>query len=130
MLMTLSNMQPIGTKAAMKAAQRLCGYFLQSAATDPQIFITGLVQLFSSYPLTTIEAVLSPISGIPAKHKFMPSIAEIHEECEDRYSPIRDAELRRRGEEQSAEFRAAYATPRIDGSPAPRPTLAELKTKH
>jgi hypothetical protein len=60
--------------------------------------MTGLVQVLCAYPQSTVEAMLSPISGVPAKHSFLPSIAEIREWLEDHaprvsWAPRRALEL-------------------------------------
>ncbi len=68
--------------------ERLYGYFPRTAASDPEIFTVGLLQLLATYPQSTIESMLSPISGLPAKHKFLPSIAEIREWLEE-HAPAR-----------------------------------------
>jgi hypothetical protein len=80
--------------------------------------------LFSSYPLQVVEAVLSPISGIPAKYKFFPSIAEVKSELEERYAPILRAIERERACNQTISHL------RIAGPVAPRPTLEELRAKY
>lgn len=113
--MTISKQPPIGQQAATKAASRLCGYFPQSAATDPRVFMVGLVQLLASYPLSVVESILSPLSGLPAKHEFLPSLKVIKEACEARdHRPI--------------ERPLALAAPEIPREN--RPTVAELKDKY
>lgn len=114
-----SSNQPIGTQHAAKAAERLFGFYPRGAATDPEVFMTGVVQLLAAYPRAAVEAILSPLSGLPTKHKFLPSIAEIHEALEAQVAPLR------RQQEREHRLRALPPPPS-----APRPTLAELKTKY
>src|SRR6476659_3713757 len=88
-LMLSNNPSPRPNRnPAKEQAHRLIAFYPAIAASDPTVFVAGLVMLFSSYPLQVVEAVLSPISGIPAKYKFFPSIAEVKSELEERYAPI------------------------------------------
>jgi hypothetical protein len=115
---------------AAKAADRLFGFYPRSSASDPEIFMTGVIQLFASYPRSVIEAALSPVSGIPAKFKFLPSLAEIRHECEEWYRPIREAAQRQRNE-QERQRRAQDSTAlRIEGPTIPRPSMDELRRKY
>lgn len=108
----------IGTEAAKIAADRLLGFFPTLAATDPAVFIVGLVQILAAYPPGVIEAVSSPLSGLPSKHEFMPALSTVRAECEEHFGP----------------YRRAMARPRsLPALPAPtfeRPTLEELKQKY
>ncbi len=77
--------------------------------------MAGVAALIAAYPPDVIEAALSPISGVPAKFKFMPSIAELKEDLEGRmprWEPPKTAAL------LEAPARA------------PRPTMEELKAKY
>lgn len=104
---------------AAKAAERLFSYYPQTAASDPVIFMTGLVELFCAYPAVVVESLLSPISGIPAKFKFMPSIAEIKE--------VLDA---RTPDRTYARHVEAQRVPQIAGPPVERESLDQLKARH
>lgn len=97
-------------------AERLFGFFPRGAASDPEIFMTGVVQLLARYPLSAVESVLSPISGIPAKHKFLPSISEIREMLEAQCPPPLPPEH--------------HPMPRIEGPPRVRLTREELEQKY
>jgi hypothetical protein len=114
----------MGTEAAKKAATRLCGFLPRSAASDPAIFLTGLVQLFAAYPLTVVEAALSPLSGLPSKYPMMPSLAEVRQELEERYAPILRAAERERARQQTISHL------RIAGPVTPRPTMEQLRAQY
>ena len=84
--------------------------------------MVGLVELFCAYPPQVVEGLLSPISGIPGKFKFMPTIAEIKEILDARtpdqsYARMVAAQLRDRQQQ-------------IAGPVYPKPTYDELKAKH
>ena len=102
------------------AADRMTGFYPQSPASDPTVFLAGLVQLLSGYPSLILENLLSVHSGIPAKFKFLPTISEIREECERIVGPYRYAAEFERGNHE------------LLGAPpaGKKPTLDELKAKH
>ena len=102
------------------AADRLTGFYPQSPASDPTVFLAGLVQLLAGYPSLILENLLSVHGGIPAKFKFLPTISEIREECERAVGPHRYA----------AEFSKGNA-PQLEGPPREaRPTMEQLKAKY
>ena len=110
----------IGFEKAAKATERLLGFYPQSPASDPRTFMAGVATVLAAYPSEVVEAALSPLSGIPSKFKFMPSIAELKEDLEGlmpRWVPgqaqVIDAPYRVVGPEEK-----------------PRPTMEELKAKH
>jgi hypothetical protein len=118
----------MGTKKATQAADRLFGFFPQSGASDPQIFMAGVVELLSGYPAWVADRILSPKHGLPAHHTFLPSIKEIRERCEDEFKAHRYA---REFEQTSDALRLKYSAPQLAGPPpAPRPTYDELKAKY
>lgn len=76
---------PLPTASAdevREAARTLMGFYPAMDASDPQIFTTGLVQLFSSYSRPTVVRAPNAIHGLPGLFKRMPSIAEIREQME------------------------------------------------
>lgn len=124
-----SDMRPMGTIEAAKAADRLFGFYPRSAASDPEIFMTGLVELFASYPAYLTERFLSVTTGIPGRFKMLPSIAEIRQFCEDIYGPLRRAQEWQELQKQRMEWarnNPALPAPELP----PRPTLEELKAKY
>lgn len=67
-------------------AERLIGFYPMAAATDPRIFLTGVIELLTSYPPRIAERSISAINGLPARYKFFPSIAEIKETLDEWYA--------------------------------------------
>ena len=108
----------IGNEAAKVAADRLIGFFPTLAATDPAVFIAGLVVILAAYPVGVVEAVLSPLSGVPSKHAFMPSLSEVKAECEMHFGPYR------------REVARPHPLPALPAPTFERPTLDELRAKH
>lgn len=117
-----SDSSPMGITAAGQAADRLFGFFPQSGASDPRIFMTGVVELLSKYPAWIAERLLSPVNGLPAKHTFLPSIKEIRDFCEAEFRVTRYA---MEWDEAAREQHKLIA-----GAVAQRPTLEELQAKY
>lgn len=110
-------MQQIGFEKAVKATERLLGFYPQSPASDPQVFMSGVAMLLANYPANVVEASLSPLSGIPSKFKFMPSIAELKEDLESRLPPWQPEV-------------PPLALPAPDMDRSARPSYEQLKAKY
>jgi hypothetical protein len=72
-----------------KAAQMLLGCYRTGDAHDPEIYVTAAVAVLSDYPLDIVNAVTDPRTGIPSRIKWLPTIAEIKDACEDIAGPRR-----------------------------------------
>jgi hypothetical protein len=51
--------------------QEILGYYPEIPASDPKQFAAGLVKTLSIFPPTVIAQAVDPVSGIPAKIKFL-----------------------------------------------------------
>lgn len=71
----------------LQAARRLLGCYRTGEANDPEVYIFGVVRVFSGYPIEVAYGIADPLSGLPSKIKWLPTIVEVKEAC--------DAELRR-----------------------------------
>jgi hypothetical protein len=111
-------------------AERLFGFYPRGAASDPEVFMTGVVQLLAAYPMTAVEAILSPLSGLPARHKFLPSISEIREALEDQVAVIRRRQQWEYTRKRYAEIEPLPQLPKPAEQPEPRPTLEDLRAKY
>ena len=65
-------------QAAMMA-KRLFDFYPAQEAGNPETVLAGVVELFEHYPPELAARAVSPVFGLPSKHKFMPRIAEIKE---------------------------------------------------
>ena len=74
---TLDNM--IESK---QGAARLLGCYRTGDANDPEAYITAVVSVLVRYPANIIREVTEPATGLPSRLKWLPTIAEIREECE------------------------------------------------
>lgn len=67
--------------------------------SDPKIFVAGIVSVFTQYPAEVLAGAVTP-TGIPQRVKYLRSLAEIREICEELYAPI--LRQRERGEVAAA----------------------------
>ena len=67
---------------ALKAARQLLALYPAWPASDQKVFTACCTQLFMTCTADELARVLSPISGIAAKFKFAPSLAEIKQTVE------------------------------------------------
>lgn len=67
------------SQMAMYASRLFDFYHTQELSANPETFLTGVIELFSNYPMPIVAKAVSPVFGLPAKFKFPPRIAEIKE---------------------------------------------------
>ena len=84
---------------AKQGAARLLGCYRTGDANDPEAYISAVVSVLARYPVQIIREVTEPATGLPARLKWLPAIAEIREECEilaqrDRRRIERDRQIR------------------------------------
>ncbi len=84
--------------------------------------MAGLVELLSCYPEDVLQEAASPVRGLPSKHTFMPSIAEVKSFCD----AIRN-DRRRHDELVERWCRPKLAPP--EPNRAGRVSLEEMKAK-
>ena len=98
--------------AALKtSAQMLLGCYRTGDAHDPQVYVAAVIAVLSDYPPDIVAAVTDPRTGIPSRIKWLPTIAEIKDACEDIAGPRRRmAEWETRSRAQLAE-RARLESP-------------------
>jgi hypothetical protein len=110
-----------GPEYATERARLLLGCYRRGEANDPDTYVAAIAAVLATYPDETICYVTHPITGIPSKVGFLPTVKEIRDACEDHYGPTRraierEAQTRRQLEER------ARALPDM----RPRPTYEEL----
>jgi hypothetical protein len=85
----------------------LFGCFRVGDANDPEVYIAAIVAVLANYPVEIMRAVCDPSKGLPSKLKWLPTIAEIVEECGRLQDyDLRMADRQRRVEAQLAERQA------------------------
>lgn len=112
-------------KEILTAAKNLLGCYRTGDANDPEIYITAAVRVMSQYPLDVVQRVVDPITGLPGKINWLPTVKEIRDACQEIYGPTqRLNEWKDKAAQQLAERE------KLDTERARRPTLAELHTKY
>jgi hypothetical protein len=100
----------------------LLGCYRSGDASDPDIYVRAVAALLASYPSEVMKSVCDPRWGLATKSKWLPTLSEVKEACEEAMEPI----ARRIREQKDAEERKrALAKPTFV-----RPTLAELKDQY
>ena len=104
-MLQLSTQQEVG-----QALDQLLGSYPLGKATNPEIYIAAVTALLADYPASVIAAVTHPVTGLPRKCKFLPSIAELSEALDSELArEIRESKPPQKCEERkeiSAEERA------------------------
>jgi hypothetical protein len=80
---------PTAHLAAEKARQ-LFGCYRKGDANDPEVYVGAITLLLSTYPEDIINSVTHPVHGLPSRLKWMPSVAEVREACEEIMGPRRE----------------------------------------
>lgn len=101
----------------------MLGCFRKGDAADPAVFTTAVASVLSGYPEGVVMAVTSPVSGIPAKLKWLPSIAEVREACEAEMAHIL------REEQRKADLARSRALVAPSEEPIERKSIEELKAR-
>lgn len=85
--------------------------------------MAAITAVLSRYPEEVMTAVTHPVTGLPSKKGWLPTVREVREACEDAWEPIREHELRlKRMKEQ---FEAREREDRGE-----KPTLEQLQAKY
>lgn len=71
---------------ATALARSLLGVYRRDDVNDPATYALAISATLAEFPAYIAERVASPVHGLPARLKFLPSIAEVREalETEDR----------------------------------------------
>lgn len=92
---------------------------------DPDVYVAAVTAVLSRYPMEVARLVCNPSGGLPSKLKWLPSIAEVQQECEAWHAPMRRLEESERDRVRQLEERERAEAPRDD-----RLSIDELKAKY
>lgn len=103
----------------------LLGCYRTGAANDPEVYIAAVVRVLSTYPMSIVHRVIDPVTGLPGRTKWLPTIPEINEACEELAERERRiAQLDDQAERQ-IEARRAW-----EASKSAAPSMDDLKAKY
>lgn len=91
------------------------GCYRKGDANDPETYVAAITATLSHYPEDVIRDVTHPVGGLPSKIFHLPSVAEVHKECESKiaHRRLRTA-MEHRFAKQLAEREAIDAAPKED----------------
>jgi hypothetical protein len=108
-----------------KYARLLLGCYRTGDANDPEVYTAGVIAVLASYPMEVVRLVCDPRSGLPSKVKWLPTIAEIHDECEAWHGPMRRSAARNESIELQLQERERH-----EAEQKTRATYEELQAKY
>jgi hypothetical protein len=111
---------------ATRQARLFFGSFRKADADNPEAFSAGCLRLFTSYDPDVVQYVVDPITGIPGRSVWLPSLSEVKSALDARADELLRAGHRASAEEATIAARRKWLEERAK----PRPTLEELKAKH
>lgn len=68
--------------AAKAGARRLLGCYRAGDANDPETYVSAVISVLARYPIEIIREVTEPATGLPGRSQWLPTVAEIRNECE------------------------------------------------
>jgi hypothetical protein len=113
-------------QTAAALATILFGCYRASEANDPETFIAAAAAMLARYPTEIVIAVTDPVCGLASTNKWLPSIAEVREACEQAMAP-RYVEERRQNERAHTERVIARVGKAPIGSPEHMRVLRSFK---
>ena len=118
-----SSTAPLLTGYAAMRAKILLGCYRTGDANDPETYIAAITAALARYPEQIITSVTHPVSGLPSKTSWLPTIKEVVDACDAEYAPIANNEARLKRIKEQLEMRE-----REDRGE--KPTLAQLHEKY
>lgn len=109
-----------------KQARLFFGSFRKADADNPEAFSAGCLRLFTSYEPDVVTYVVDPVTGLPGRSVWLPSLSEVKTALDSRASELLRSDQRARAEEATLAERRKWQEHRSK----PRPTLEELQAKH
>lgn len=111
---------------AAERAKLLLGCYRTGDANDPATYVAAIAATLAHYPEDIITRVTHPVTGLPSRNKWLPSVNEVREACDDAIEPIVEKQRRQQRVEQQLEERR-----KIDEDRARRrPTYDDLKARY
>jgi hypothetical protein len=111
------------TEYAAQRAELLLGCYRTGDANDPKTYVAAITAILAHYPEEVITSVTHPVSGLPSKKGWLPTVKEVTDACADAIEPIKQNELRLKRIKEQLEMRAREAS-------GEKPTLEQLHSKY
>jgi hypothetical protein len=110
---------------ATERAQLLLGCYRSGEANDPDTYVAAISATLARYSEQIITDVTHPVSGLPAKKSWLPTVKEVFDACE--LEADRDRQQTARERRIQEQFAAREEQDRLD---AVKPSLEQLREKY
>jgi hypothetical protein len=104
------------------------GSFRKADADEPEIFTSGCLRLFTAYPREAVQYVVDPITGLPGRSEWLPSLKAVKDALDASVADqqrAQEREARKAAEAKLIAEREAWLKDK-----ARKPTYDELKAKY
>jgi hypothetical protein len=110
---------------ATSQAKLFFGSFRKADADNPEAFSAGCLRLFTAYDSEVVRYVVDPVTGLPGRSVWLPSLSEVKSALD-----IRAFELSKRVERERNEARVIAERQQWQAARKEKPTLEELQKKY
>lgn len=115
---SMAQHRRISTYATARA-KLLLGCYRTGDANDPDTYVAAIAATLARYPEHIITSVTHPVSGLPSKKSWLPTVKEVFEACEEldefeRENRARQARIAEQLEARRIEDEAKAAAPTYD----------------
>jgi hypothetical protein len=111
------------TSYAAQRAKLLLGCYRTGEANDPQTYVAAITAVLAHYPEEIITQVTHPVTGLPSKKGWLPTVKEVTDACATAHEPILQEAARLKRIKDQLETRQREER-------GERPTLQQLKDKY
>ena len=111
------------TGYAAARAKLLLGCYRTGEANDPETYVAAVTAVLAHYPEEVITQVTHPVTGLPSKKGWLPTIKEVSDACGEAAEPIARNEMRLKQIKEQLEMREMEAR-------GERPTMEQLKARY
>lgn len=113
---------------AAQRARLLLGCYRTGDANDPETYVAAVAATLAHYPDEIITEVTHPVSGLPSRQKWLPSVSEVRMACEDAMGPYDRIRAHKERIAQQLADRERYEQERELAKR--RPTYDDMKAKY
>lgn len=71
--------RPCASREAGAFAEQLLGFYPAREVNDAQTYVNGVTALLCAYPADFVKRVCDPVTGLPSRLKWLPTLADIRE---------------------------------------------------
>lgn len=110
---------------ATERARLLLGCYRTGDANDPATYVAAIAATLARYSEQIVTDVTHPVTGLPSKKSWLPTVKEVFDACEGLEDQIKQRFARERRVREQLAARAEE-----DRAKETKPTIEELKAKY